>query len=161
MLRMVLSITVHLRTLLLWLMIMTVISQYMMRWVHQLGEISIILSVAILCRIIRKCSTTANQNLYSYTGEELSTDDPRYNDPIYALNGTADFHFGMYVWADFYQPQGGQVENNAGTDSKDMIFEFTGDDDMWVFIDGVLVLDLGGIHDAQSGSINFANGKIR
>ena len=106
-------------------------------------------------------NSVANRNLYNSEGEALQPGETGYNDPIYALEGTADFHFGMYVWADFYQPQGGQVENNAGTSSKDMVFEFTGDDDMWVFIDGVLVLDLGGIHDAQSGSINFATGKVR
>lgn len=101
-----------------------------------------------------------NYNHYSSEGEELGKDDPRYNDPIYGLNQAPDFHFGMYIWADFYQPQGGQVESNDGKDSKQMIFEFTGDDDMWVYIDGVLVLDLGGIHDAQSGTINFATGEV-
>lgn len=106
-------------------------------------------------------SKIVNHNLYSSEGEELGKDDPRYNDPIYGLNGNPDFHFGMYIWADFYQPQGGQVESNDGKDSKQMIFEFTGDDDMWVYIDGVLVLDLGGIHDAQSGTINFATGEVR
>lgn len=102
-----------------------------------------------------------NQNLYSSEGEKLGEKDPGFNDPIYGLNQDPDFHFGMYIWADFYQPRGGQVESNDGKDSNPMIFEFTGDDDMWVYIDGVLVLDLGGIHDAQSGTINFATGEVR
>lgn len=108
-----------------------------------------------------------SHNHYTAEGEELKPGDAGYDDPIYGLNGTPDFHFGMYIWADFYQPQGGQVEQNDNDgdgqpdgNSKDMIFEFTGDDDMWVYIDGVLVLDLGGIHDAQSGTINFATGAI-
>ena len=96
-----------------------------------------------------------NRNLFDDTGAELKETDPRYNETLYGLNETVNFYFGLYGVADFYQPVGGQVNG------EDMIFEFTGDDDMVVYIDGVLVLDLGGIHDAQSGSINFATGEVK
>ena len=65
-----------------------------------------------------------------------------------------DYHFGMTVETEFMMPKNGLVNGN------DMVFEFAGDDDVWLFIDGVLALDMGGIHYNYSGQINFATGVV-
>ena len=67
----------------------------------------------------------------------------------------AIYHFGMKIHTPFYMTENGQTSTG-----EDITFEFSGDDDIWIFIDGKLVIDIGGIHNQISADINFANNEV-
>lgn len=67
--------------------------------------------------------------------------------------------FGMSIETEFMQLAGGMI--NRVNRSVPMTFEFSGDDDVWIFIDDVLVADVGGIHNRIRITIDFSNGNIR
>ena len=82
-----------------------------------------------------------------------------FNETVPSNDAQYNYGFGAKLQFDFTLTQDGQVV--AGNDSNTKVpikFFFSGDDDVWVYIDGQLVLDVGGAHDKASGLLEFGAG---
>ena len=110
------------------------------------------------------------ENLYSADARTsnnnkgvLDENDPRKYEKLYSAGHKdkvtgrqkINYYFGMEMSAKF-------VQTVSGLDAwgHDIIFEFKGDDDFWLYVDDELVIDLGGIHSALSGNVNFRTGEV-
>ena len=94
------------------------------------------------------------KNLYTVDGDLLPDSDPRKNERLYLIKNV-DCYFGVEIEASFTQ-----TPNGLDAWGHDIIYEFTGDDDFWLYVDDELVIDLGGIHSAVPGSVNYATGEV-
>lgn len=91
---------------------------------------------------------------YDVNDTLLTPDDPEYGTALRSLSNI-DYTFGMQMTTDFYMTKYGVDERG-----RDIVYEFNGDDDLWVFVDDKLALDIGGVHGAIHGTINFTTGEI-
>ncbi len=95
------------------------------------------------------------ENMYDALQRELPDTDPRKHENLHLIKETPNYAFGLELEASFVQ-----TPNGLDDWGHDIIYEFTGDDDFWLYVDGELVIDLGGNHSALSGSINYRTGEV-
>lgn len=86
-----------------------------------------------------------------------------FNDPDDSPEGTAynsennklNYGFGMKLEIEFTMDSYGKVKDLNGNRIP-AVFEFSGDDDVWIYVDGKLALDLGGSHGVAEGKLDFS-----
>lgn len=92
---------------------------------------------------------------YTSTGTTTTSGFFPFNDKEESGNPKQlNYAFGVKLEIPFYMTSNGKVTMDTG--DEDITFEFQGDDDVWIFIDDELILDIGGNHGAVQGTINFA-----
>ncbi len=76
------------------------------------------------------------------------------------IEGNRNLFFTVKMEMPFYMTADGKIKNQKTGAYEDMVFNFSGDDDVWIFVDDTLVVDLGGTHIKQTGNINFAKNEV-
>ena len=132
----------------------------------------------------RKNAAAYNQNdqaMYTYPGSNCTSASTgaagsygsdnsdflpfNYGQGPFDQDKSVNYWFGMKTDINFFLPDsvtGNETsgQKNIATGGNDMVYYFSGDDDVWVYVDDQLLLDLGGVHDIVSGKINFSTGTV-
>lgn len=100
---------------------------------------------------------------YEYDAKDGASSYQEYNS---ADDATTNYFFGLRTDIEFFLPNDTDTQDeygnygNISTRGEHMVFDFHGDDDVWVFVDGELLLDIGGLHGIMHGRIDFSTGTI-
>lgn len=106
---------------------------------------------------------TVRRSGYEYDAKDGGSNYPEYNS---LDDAHTNYFFGLRTEIEFFLPNAAGTRDeygnygNISTRGEHMIFDFQGDDDVWVFVDGKLLLDIGGLHGIMHGQIDFSTGTI-